>query len=108
MRSRGLVVAIAVVLAVLAAVGVIVYTSNVMAILGLRAMYFLLAAMMTQFRFLRHGLSLVLVFIGARMLFDRWIDLPTAVTLLAVCGILAAAVVASLMFPPKADREKGS
>jgi tellurite resistance protein TerC len=86
----------------------IVYTSNVMAILGLRAMYFLLAAMMTQFRFLRHGLSLVLVFIGARMLFDRWIDLPTAVTLLAVCGILATAVVASLLFPPKADEENGS
>jgi len=81
----------------------IVYTSNVMAILGLRAMYFLLAAMMSQFRFLRHGLSLVLVFIGLRMLADPWIEIPTVAMLLVVCGILAAAVVASLLFKPKPD-----
>ncbi len=81
----------------------IVYTSNVMAILGLRAMYFLLAAMMSRFRFLRHGLSLVLVFIGLRMLADRWIAIHTAVMLLVVCGILAAAVIASLVIAPKAD-----
>ncbi len=81
----------------------IIYTSNVMAILGLRAMYFLLAAMMTQFRFLRHGLSLVLVFIGARMLTEPWIELPTVVMLLVVCGILAAAVVASLLVKPKPE-----
>ncbi len=82
----------------------IVYTSNVMAILGLRAMYFLLAAMMTQFRFLRHGLSLVLVFIGARMLTDRWIEIPTELMLLVVCGILAVAILASLLFKPRPDR----
>ncbi len=81
----------------------IVYTSNVMAILGLRAMYFLLAAMMAQFRFLRPGLSLVLVFIGLRMLADRWIAIHTGVMLLVVCGILAVAVVASLLFKPKPD-----
>jgi tellurite resistance protein TerC len=86
----------------------IVYTSNVMAILGLRAMYFLLAAMMSKFRFLRHGLSLVLVLIGARMLADRWIEIPTAVALLGVCGILAAAVVVSLLFPPESDPGEGS
>jgi tellurite resistance protein TerC len=81
----------------------IIYTSNVMAILGLRAMYFLLAAMMSQFRFLRHGLSLVLVFIGLRMLTDPWIEIPTVLMLLVVCGILAAAVAASLLFKPKPD-----
>jgi len=80
----------------------IIYTSNVMAILGLRALYFLLAAMMTQFRFLRHGLSLVLVFIGARMLADRWVEIPIALTLLIVCGVLAVAITASLLFPPRA------
>jgi tellurite resistance protein TerC len=86
----------------------IIYTSNVMAILGLRAMYFLLAAMLVQFRFLRHGLSMVLVFIGIRMLVDRWIDIPTALTLLIVCGILAAAVLASLLFRPKAGGTAGT
>ncbi len=86
----------------------IIYTSNVMAILGLRAMYFLLAAMMGQFRFLRHGLSLVLILIGLRMLVDRWVEIPTAIALLLVCGILAASVGASLLFKPGAKGEPGS
>ena len=85
----------------------IIYTSNVMAILGLRAMYFLLAAMMTQFRFLRHGLSLVLVLVGLRMLVDRWVDVPTGLTLSIVCGILAAAVAASVLFRPRAGGVAG-
>jgi tellurite resistance protein TerC len=79
----------------------IIYTSNAMALLGVYAMYFLLAAMMAQFRFLPHGLSLVLVFIGFRMLADRWVDIPTAVMLLIVCGILILAVTASLFVRPK-------
>ena len=70
----------------------IIYSSNVFAILGLRAMYFLLAAMMPRFHFLKHGLSLILVLIGLRMLFDPWIDVPTGLTLVVVCAILAGSV----------------
>jgi tellurite resistance protein TerC len=88
----------------------IMYTSNVFAILGLRAMYFLLAALLPQFRFLRHGLAAVLVLVGVRMLTERWIDVPTALTLLAVCGILAVSVAASALVRPRGTRgeEKGS
>ena len=83
----------------------IMYTSNVFAILGLRAMYFLLAALLPQFRFLRHGLSAVLVLVGARMLAEPWIEMPTAVTLLIVCGILAIAVAASMLVRPRGKGE---
>ena len=81
----------------------IIYSSNVFAILGLRAMYFLLAALLPRFRFLRHGLSAVLVLVGARMLTEHWIQVPTAITLGAVCAILVLAALASVVFPPKAD-----
>ena len=79
----------------------IIYSSNVFAILGLRAMYFLLAALLPRFRYLRHGLSAVLVLVGARMLTSHWVEVPTAITLVAVCGILALAVLASAVIRPK-------
>jgi len=75
----------------------IIYTSNVFAILGLRAMYFLLAALLPRFRYLKHGLSAVLVFIGARMLSDDFLHVPTAAALLTVVAILAIAVAASML-----------
>ncbi len=80
----------------------LMYSSNVFAILGLRAMYFLLAALLPHFRFLKHGLSAILILVGLRMLLERWIEVPTVVMLLVVCGILAAAAVASWLIPPKA------
>ncbi len=86
----------------------IIYSSNVFAILGLRAMYFLLAAMMPKFRFLKHGLSAVLVLIGIHMLTDRWVEVPTAVMLIVVCAILAVAVLASLLVPSRKEPQEGS
>jgi tellurite resistance protein TerC len=83
----------------------IVYTSNVFAILGLRAMYFLLAGVLNRLRFLTVGLSLVLSFIGAKMVAQRWVHLPEHVSLIAVGGILLLAVVASLLFPAR-DKTK--
>lgn len=77
----------------------VIYTSNVFAILGLRAMYFLLAAMLPHFRFLKHGLSAILSFIGARMLLEHYVKIPTGVALLLVCAILGIAVLASLLPP---------
>jgi len=79
----------------------IVYTSNVFAILGLRAMYFLLAGVLNRLRFLTVGLSFVLVFIGAKMLAQRWVDIPEHISLIVVAGILLAALGASLLFPIK-------
>jgi len=79
----------------------IVYTSNVFAILGLRAMYFLLAGVLNRLRFLTVGLSFVLSFIGAKMLAQRWVSIPEHVSLIVVGGILLAALGASLLFPAR-------
>jgi tellurite resistance protein TerC len=80
----------------------IVYTSNVFAILGLRSMYFLLAGVVQKFRFLRLGLSGVLVFIGAKMLatfFHR--EVPIGISLGVVGLLLAVSIVASLLIPDR-------
>ena len=79
----------------------IVYTSNVFAILGLRAMYFLLAGVLSRLRFLTVGLSGVLTFIGAKMIAHNWLDIPEHISLLVVTGILLLALAASLVFPAK-------
>lgn len=80
----------------------IVYTSNVFAILGLRSMYFALAGMMEMFRYLHYGLSLVLVFVGAKMLLSHYFEIPTPVALAAVASVLAISVIASMVNPKKA------
>lgn len=75
----------------------IVYSSNVFAILGLRATYFLLAGIMDTFYYLSHGLSLVLIFIGVKMLVADFIHVDIIVSLIIVAVILAVAVIASLV-----------
>jgi tellurite resistance protein TerC len=75
----------------------IVYTSNVFAILGLRSMYFALAGMMEMFRYLHYGLSVVLMFVGAKMLLSHFYEIPTAIALSAVAGILLLSVAASML-----------
>jgi TerC family integral membrane protein len=77
----------------------IVYTSNVFAILGLRSLYFALAGMMEMFRYLHYGLSLVLVFVGAKMLVSHYFEIPTHIALAAVAGVLALSVIASVAHP---------
>ncbi|MGH9536930.1 MAG: TerC family protein [Terriglobales bacterium] len=80
----------------------IVYTSNVFAILGLRSMYFALAGMMEMFRYLHYGLSLVLMFVGAKMLLSHYYEIPTVVALGSVAGVLVVSVLASVMNPKRA------
>jgi tellurite resistance protein TerC len=75
----------------------IVYSSNVFAILGLRATYFLLAGIMDTFYYLTYGLSIILIFIGAKMLLETIFPIPTPISLLVVVGILTVAVAASLV-----------
>lgn len=74
----------------------IVYTSNVFAILGLRALYFLLANVMDKFQYLKFGLSAVLVFIGAKMVIVDFYKIPVGTSLAVVAGILTISVLASL------------
>jgi tellurite resistance protein TerC len=75
----------------------IVFTSNIFAILGLRAMYFLLADMAQRFHLLKYGLAAILVFIGVKMLLLDIYKMPTGMALGVVGLILAVSVVASLM-----------
>jgi hypothetical protein len=81
----------------------IIYSSNVFAILGLRALYFLLAGVMPYFRYLNVGLSIVLIFIGAKMLVEKLVHISTGISLSIVGGVLAASVIASII---AAKREK--
>lgn len=78
----------------------IVYTSNIFAILGLRALFFALAGMMGKFHYLKIGLSLVLVFVGTKMLLAGVYKIPILASLAIIVALLAGSVVASLMRPP--------
>jgi tellurite resistance protein TerC len=79
----------------------IVYTSNVFAILGLRAMYFLLAGVLGRLRYLTAGLSCVLTFIGVKMIVEPWVHISVEISLAVVAGILLVALAASLLVSPK-------
>lgn len=78
----------------------IVFTSNIFAILGLRSLYFLLAGIITKFAHLKVGLSVVLIFVGAKMLLMDVYKLPIAASLGVIAGILGSSIVASLLWPP--------
>jgi tellurite resistance protein TerC len=74
----------------------LVYSSNVFAILGLRALFFVLAGMMDRFAYLKPGVALILVFVGFKMALSRWLHLPTAASLAVVLVMLGGAVALSL------------
>jgi tellurite resistance protein TerC len=80
----------------------IVYSSNVLAILGLRALYFLLANVIREFRFLQLGLSVILAFVGIKMLLADVYEIPIGLSLGAIMALLLATVAASLLFPEEA------
>lgn len=75
----------------------IVYTSNVFAILGLRALYFLIAGIVEQFRYLKIGLGLVLVFVGVKMLVSAHYHIPIGLSLLVVSALLGGSMLISLL-----------
>lgn len=81
----------------------IVYTSNVFAILGLRALYFLLAGIIHKFHFLKLGLSIVLIFVGTKMLMTDIYKIPIGVSLTTIALVLTASVIFSLLFPKRAE-----
>jgi tellurite resistance protein TerC len=77
----------------------VVYTSNIFAVMGLRALYSVMAGLLGALRFLRPALALILVLVGAKMLLAEVFDVPVAVSLLVVALILAVATAASLLRP---------
>ena len=86
----------------------IVYTSNVFAILGLRSMFFALAGVMKLFHYLHYGLAAVLVFVGGKMLLAGFYKIPTLASLLVIIGLLAVAVVASLLHAARRTTPAGA
>ena len=81
----------------------IVMTSNIFAILGLRALYFLLADLAGRFHLLSYGLALVLIFVGSKMLIVEWFKIPVFVSLAVVGGILVSAVTLSWLTRSRDD-----
>lgn len=81
----------------------IVYTSNIFAILGLRALYFLLASAMDRFVYLKFGLGLVLVFVGGKMVLAEWMPISIEISLAVVVVLLAGSILASVFRPPRQD-----
>ena len=85
----------------------IVYTSNVFAILGLRALYFALSGVLDMFHYLKYGLGLVLVFVGVKMLISEIYVIPIPMALGAVAAILAISIVVSIIVPIKPVTNEG-
>jgi len=77
----------------------IVYTSNIFSILGLRALYFALAGCMVMFRYLNQGVTLILIFVGAKMLASGFIEIPAVIALGAIVFILVASIAVSVILP---------
>ena len=82
----------------------IIFTSNVFAILGLRALYFLLAGVMDRFRYLHYGLAAVLAFVGLKMVGESWLPheagteiMPAWASLAVIAALLGVAIVASML-----------
>ncbi len=89
----------------------IVFASNAFAILGLRALYFLLADMHNRFQYLQLGLAIILVYVGIKMIASHWYHVPTAISLGVIALVLLVSIVASMrrtsresVGPPEARR----
>ncbi len=80
----------------------LVFTSNIFAILGLRSLYFLLAAVVHRFHLLKYGLAVILTFVGVKMLIVEWVKVPILVSLGVILGVLTISIVASLLWPKSA------
>ncbi len=84
----------------------LVYSSNVFAILGLRALFFVLAGMIDKFVYLKPGVALILIFVGLKMALSHWVHLPTVASLAVVVTMLGGAVALSLLRSGREDRGK--
>ncbi len=85
----------------------IVYTSNVFAILGLRALYFAIAGVMQLFHYLNYGLAFILVFVGFKMILSDIVKIPIIIALGVIAGVLFVSIIVSLLFPKKPEQASG-
>ena len=86
----------------------IVFTSNIFAVMGLRSLFFAVSGVMNLFHYLKYGLSIILSFIGVKMIIMPWYHIPTEVALGVIASILALSILASVLFPesdPGAEQE---
>lgn len=81
----------------------IVFSSNACAVLGLRALYFVLAGWIMRLRYLASGVAIVLLFVGCKMIAAHWIEMPAGITLLVIACVLTIATIASVVGKPKAS-----
>lgn len=79
----------------------LVYTSNVFAILGLRALYFLVSGLVQLFAYLKFGVALILAFVGVKMLASHFVHISTGLSLGVVLGVLVLSIAASMFWPPR-------
>ena len=79
----------------------LVYSSNIFAIIGLRSLYFLLSGMAGKFPYLKYGISVILFFVGVKMLLSHHFKIPVAASLGVIVGVLALSILASKVFPQK-------
>jgi tellurite resistance protein TerC len=86
----------------------IVYTSNIFSILGLRALYFALAGCMVMFHYLNQGVTLILIFVGAKMLLSGFLEIPAAIALGVIVLVLAGSIVLSLILPSRKSSKSPS
>jgi tellurite resistance protein TerC len=79
----------------------IIFASNAFAIFGLRALYFLVADLRARFRYLKHAISVLLAFVGAKMMLSFWYHMPTPVSLIVIMLVIVVAIVASVIHDRK-------
>lgn len=79
----------------------LVYSSNIFAIIGLRSLYFLLSGMAGKFPYLKYGISVILFFVGVKMLLSHYVKIPILASLGVIVGLLALSILAGKVFPPK-------
>lgn len=79
----------------------LVYSSNIFAIIGLRSLYFLLSGMAGKFPYLKYGISVILFFVGAKMLLSHFVPVPVPLSLGIIVLVLALSILASKLFPPQ-------
>ena len=81
----------------------LVYSSNIFAIIGLRSLYFLLSGMANKFPYLKYGVSVILLFVGAKMILSHFVQVPILLSLGIIGGILALSIAAGRFFPPNSS-----
>ena len=81
----------------------LVFTSNIFAVLGLRSLYFLLAAVVDRFYLLKYGLAVILTFVGVKMLGERYFEIDIVVSLAIILGVLGISIAASMIWPKKEE-----